>query len=187
MASIDDSQVTDDTAHRTVGPVQPEIADLLGIARRGWLFIVAGTTFGLICAIMILSIIPPIYKASSRIAFERTLPRYMQSNKVSNEPIIDDYDTLGQTYVISSESILLQVVRSLSLASDPDFVQEEDSQSLGSRVRGLFRNVALAAGFPKESGHHRIDPEKVALDSLARNLTVSREDVPSVVTIAFSS
>ena len=29
-------------------------------------------------------------------------------NKVTNEPIIDDYDTLGQTYVISSESILLQ-------------------------------------------------------------------------------
>ena len=100
---------------------------------------------------MILSTIPPIYKASSRIVFERTLPRYMQSNKVTNEPIIEDYDTLGQTYVISSESILLQVVRSLSLASDPDFVGGKDSETLGSRVRGLFRNHRASLGFPERA------------------------------------
>src|SRR3982074_2746912 len=134
MASIDNSQVTDDAAQPAIGPAQPEIADLLGIARRGWLFIVAGTIFGIICALMMLSYIPPLYKASSRIVFERTLPRYMQTTKVTNEPIIEDYDTLGQTYVISSESILLQVVRSLSLASDPDFAEGgKHSETLGSR------------------------------------------------------
>jgi polysaccharide biosynthesis transport protein len=191
MASIDDSQFIDDAAHRANGPAQPEIADLLGIARRGWLFIVAGAAFGLICALMILSTIPPTYKASSRIVFERTLPRYMQTNKVTNEPIIDDYDALGQTYVISSESILLHVVRSLSLASDPDFAGEKNSPTLGSRVRGLFRNTAQALGFPeKEAEDKSIDPrkdsEKIALDRLIRNLTVSREDVATVITIAFS-
>jgi uncharacterized protein involved in exopolysaccharide biosynthesis len=71
----------------------------------------------------------------------------MQTNKVSNEPIIDDYDTLGQTYVIASENIMLQAIRSLSLASDPDFVGRPDSQSLGSRVRGLLRNVAETLGY----------------------------------------
>src|SRR5882762_8369286 len=162
MASIDNSQVTDDAAQPAIGPAQPEIADLLGIARRGWLFIVAGTIFGIICALMMLSYIPPLYKASSRIVFERTLPRYMQTNKVTNEPIIEDYDTLGQTYVISSESILLQVVRSLSLASDPDFVGKKDSESLGSRIRGLFRSTAQALGFQEEpaegkSVDHRSD------------------------------
>jgi len=96
MTSNDDSRVTDDAAHRAIGPAQPEIADLLGIARRGWLFIVAGTAFGVICALMILSMIPPTYKASSRIVFERTLPRYLQTNKVTNEPIIDDYDALAR-------------------------------------------------------------------------------------------
>src|SRR5215475_763228 len=144
MASIDNSQVTGDAAHQANQPVQPEVTDLLGIARRGWFFIVAGTIFGLICALMILSTIPPIYKANSRIVLERTLPRYMQANRVTNEPIIEDYDTLGQTYVISSESILMEVVRSLSLASDPDFVGRKDSESLSSRVRGLFRSSAQA-------------------------------------------
>src|SRR5882672_6752423 len=150
MAFVDDSQATDDAAQPAIGPAQPEIADLLGIARRGWLFIVAGTIFGIICAFMILSYIPPIYKASSRIVFERTLPRYLQTNKVTNEPVIEDYDTLGQSYVISSESIVLQVVRSLSLASDPDFVGGKDSETLGSRVRGLFRNTAQALGFQEK-------------------------------------
>jgi polysaccharide biosynthesis transport protein len=196
MTSIDDSQVTEDPAQRAIGPAQPEIADLLGIALRGWFYIVAGTVLGLICAFMMLSTIPPEFRASSRIVFERTLPRYMQTKGVTNEPIIEDYDTLGQTYVISSENILLRVVRSLSLASDPDFVGGKDSETLGSRVRALFRNAAQAAaqslGFQEEPpvdqlAQQRTDPEKIAFDALSRNLTVSREDVASVITIAFSS
>ena len=188
MASIDYSQSIDDAARRATGP---EIADLLGIACRGWLLIVAGTTVGLICALMILSTVSPTYKASTRIVFERTLPRYMQTNKVSNEPIIEDYDTLGQTYVISSESILLQVVKSLSLASDPDFVGKKDGETLGSRVRALFQNTAQALGFQEKPAENRsFDPrndlEKIARDTLIRNLTVTREDVASVITVAFS-
>jgi succinoglycan biosynthesis transport protein ExoP len=192
MTSNDDSHMTGDAAHGATGVAQPEISDLLGIARRGWLFIVAGTIFGLICAVMLLSIIPPIYKASSRIAFERTTPRYMQANKISNEPIIDDYDAMGTIYVISSEGILLQVVRSLSLATDFDFVGGKDSKTLGSRVRGLFQNVAQAAGFSKElaedqSKQHDSNPERIALDKVAGDLTATREDVASVITVAFSS
>jgi succinoglycan biosynthesis transport protein ExoP len=190
--SIDESQVTDDSAYRPVAPAQPEIGDLLGIARRGWLFIVAGTALGFIGALIITSTIPPTYKATARIAFERTLPRYMQTNKVTNEPIIDDYDTLGQTYVIASESILLQVVRSLSLDSDPDFAGSgNDKKTLGTRVRGLFDNIAEASGLRKrpaddQSIPHHSDPEKIAFDTVTRNLTVSREDVQSVLTIGFS-
>jgi succinoglycan biosynthesis transport protein ExoP len=191
MGSIDDNHVTDDAAPRAAGPTQPEIADILGIARRGWFFIVAGTAFGLVCAFLLLSIIPPVYKATSRIAFERTLPRYMQTNKVTNEPIIDEYDTLGQTYVISSESILLQVVKSLALASDPDFAGKKDNKTLGSRVRNFFQNILGTPSSAKELADDqaiqpRKDPEKVAFDSITRNLTVAREDVASVITIAFT-
>ena len=93
----------------------------------------------------------------------------------------------GQTYVISSESILLQVVRSLSLASDPDFAGKKDSKTLGSRVRDLFRSSAQALGLPQKKAEEqpvdpRNDPEKIALDTVIRNLTVSREDVASVIT-----
>jgi succinoglycan biosynthesis transport protein ExoP len=193
MASNEVSQIRDDAVNQGVGTARPDIADLLGIARRGWLFMAAGMTFGLICSIMILFLIPPLYKASSRIAFERTTPRYMQSNKVTNEPIIDDYDTLLQNYVISSESILLEVVRSLSLASDPDFVEGRKGETPGSRIRRMFQNIAQAWGLSKQPAEdqpiqHHSDPERIALNSLASNLTVYREvDAMSVLTIAFSS
>ena len=191
MASVEYS-VTDEVSQKSPGRGQPDIADLVGIARRGWYVIVAGTVFGLLCALAVLTNLPPVYKASSRIAFERTLPRYLQSNKITNESLIEDADILGQIYVISSESIVLPVVKSLSLASDPEFVGTPRSESLGSRIRQLFRTAAHAMGFEKEAANGKAierssDPEKTSVDSVLRSLTVSREDVPSVINVAFSS
>lgn len=185
MASIE-YNATDEISKRPSGGAQPDLADLAGIARRGWYYLVGGTILGLLAAFAVLSTMPPVYKASSRIAFEKTLARYMQTNKVSNEPIIDDYDTMGQIYVISSEGILLQAIRSLGLASDPDFVGVKDKEGLISRIRGLFRSPAQALGFVKEPAERPRDPEKIAFDNLVRDLTVTREDVPSVISIAFS-
>lgn len=187
MTNHYDSQVTDNAVPRAIGPVQPEMADIFGIAARGWAFLAAGVVVGLISAVTLLTTMPPAYKASSRIVFERTLPRFLQSNKVTNEPIIEDYDTLGQTYVISSEAILLQVIRSLSLADDPDFVGGKDSQGAATQIRQVFRKTAEALGFSKNiKSLTRDQLEKVALNTLTRNLTVAREDVMSVITIAFS-
>ena len=96
MASIDHSQATDEPFQEASGPVQPDIADIVGIARRGWFFIIAGVVFGLFGALAVLHNLPPSYKASSRIAFERTQSRYLQLNKVTNEPLIEDSDTVGR-------------------------------------------------------------------------------------------
>ena len=178
---------TDEISQKSSGRAQPDIADLAGIARRGWYYMAAGTIVGLLAALAVLSTMPPIYKASSRIAFERSQARYMQTNKVSNEPIIEDYDTQGQTYVVSSEAILLQAIRSLGLANDPDFVGKKDDAGVGSRIRGLFRSAAQALGFSTEPvASPGNDPAKIAFDNVVRDLTVTREDVPSVISIAFS-
>lgn len=189
MASVD-YIVTDEPSQKSAGRVQPDIADLVGIARRGWFFIIAGAIVGLLGAYAVVSNLAPVYKASSRIAFERTLSRYLQSNKITNEPLIEDADTLGQIYVISSESIVLPVVKALSLASDPEFVGEKGAKSLGSRFRDLFRFAAYAVGLQEETPQEAPSKEaleKVALDGLLRNLSVTREDVASVINVAFSS
>src|SRR5215468_1330766 len=110
MASVDYG-VTDEFSQKTKGSAQPDVADLVGIARRGWFYIVGCTIIGLITAYAVQSNLAPVYKASSRIAFEKTLSRYLQSNRITHEPLIDDYDTLGQIYVISSESVVLPVVK----------------------------------------------------------------------------
>ena len=189
MASVDYS-VTDEIPQKSLGRVQPDIADLVGIARRGWFFIIAGAIVGLLCAYAVLSNLSPAYKASSRIAFERTLSRYLQSNKITNEPLIEDADTLGQIYVISSESIVLPVVKALSSASDPGLVGEQGTESLGSRIRGLFRFAAHAVDLQQDKPREMPSKEtleKVAVDGVLRNLSVTREDVASVINVAFSS
>src|SRR4051812_16041924 len=189
MASVEYS-VTDELPQKSSGRVQPDIADLVGIARRGWFFIIAGGIVGLLGAYAVLSNLAPVYKASSRIAFERTLSRYLQSNKITNEPLIEDADTLGQIYVISSESIVLPVVKALSLTSDPEFVGEKGTESLGSRMRGLFRTAAHAVGMQEDTPREEPSKEtleKVAVDGMLRNLSVTREDVASVINVAFSS
>ena len=189
MASVEYS-VTDELPQKSPGRVQPDIADLVGIARRGWFFIIAGGIIGLLGAYAVLSNLAPVYKASSRIAFERTLSRYLQSNKITNEPLIEDADTLGQIYVISSESIVLPVVKALNLTSDPEFVGEKGAESLGSRMRGLFRTAAHAVGLQEDKPREEPSKEtleKVAVDGMLRNLSVTREDVASVINVAFSS
>lgn len=187
MASIDYS-ATGELPQKAPGRVQPDVADLVGIARRGWFYIVAGTIVGLLAAYAVQSNLAPVYKASSRIAFERTLSRYLQSNKITNEPLIEDADTLGQIYVISSESVVLPVVKTLALTNDPEFVGGPGT-GLGSRIRGLFRTAAEAVGLQEET---RKEPtqdslEKAAVDGVMRNLTVTREDVASVINIAVTS
>jgi succinoglycan biosynthesis transport protein ExoP len=137
-----------------------------------------------------LSNIAPVYKASSRIAFERTLSRYLHSNKITNEPLIEDADTYAQIYVISSESILLPVVRALSLTIDPEFVGEQSKEGFGFRVRNFFRSAAHAFGLPEQKPREspsEEDLEKRAVNGLLRNLSATREDVASVISVAFFS
>jgi succinoglycan biosynthesis transport protein ExoP len=189
MASVDYS-ATDEVSQKPFRRAQPDVADLVGIARRGWFFIVAGAIVGLLLGFAALSNIAPVYKASSRIAFERTLSRYLHSNKITNEPLIEDADTYAQIYVISSESILLPVVRALSLTIDPEFVGEQSKEGFGSRVRNFFRSAAHAFGLPEQKPREipsEEDLEKRAVNGLLRNLSATREDVASVISVAFFS
>ena len=189
MASVDYS-ATDEVSQKPFRRAQPDVADLVGIARRGWFFIVAGAIVGLLVGFAALSNIAPVYKASSRIAFERTLSRYLHSNKITNEPLIEDADTYAQIYVISSESVLLPVVRALSLTNDPEFVGEQSREGFGFRVRSFFRSAAHAVGLPERKPREipsEEDLEKRAVNGLLRNLSATREDVASVISVAFFS
>ena len=58
MTSIDSSQVTGEPFQKALGQAQPDIADMVGIARRGWFFIAAGIAFGLLGAFAVLHNLP---------------------------------------------------------------------------------------------------------------------------------
>jgi polysaccharide biosynthesis transport protein len=189
MSKYDTRSISVEPRHQEAGlSTQIDLADLVGIARRGWFYIVFGTLLGVAVAVALLSSMVPNYTASTRIVFERTVAKYLQTNRVIEGPSVDDGDIWGQTHIISSETNLLPVVRSLRLAEDPEFNGARDETSLKERVRSYVRE-ALQYVRPAEPPVKMVpgDPEKIALANVLRNLSVTRGDVATLINVSFSS
>jgi polysaccharide biosynthesis transport protein len=180
----------DDTGEfvgQVLSPVKPDRADLLGIARRGRVKIAISTLAGLTSALLLLSTITPVYRANARLIIDKSFNKFMQSNKVLDEPIFDDAGTLSQIHIITSESVVLPVVRSLDLANDAEFVSPPSDAGIGSRIRTFVASVKSKAGFGAARTIEKPDPERIAFDGAMRRLFVTREDVPNVINISFES
>ena len=188
MSPYDTRSIVDDANRpEASASAQVDVADMVGIVRRGWYYIVIGTLIGIGAAYGVLSAMQPLYTANTRIVFERTVAKYLQNNRVIDGPSIDDGDTWGQIYIIASETNVLPVVRSLELAKDPEFNGARDETSLRERVRELVRETVQYIRGSEPPAVVSGDPEKIALDSVLRNLTVTRGDVPNLISISFSS
>jgi polysaccharide biosynthesis transport protein len=168
-------------------PVKPDKADILGIIRRGRFRIAFTTLAGLTTALLLLSTVTPVYRASTRLIIDKSFNKFMQSNKVLDEPIFDDAGTLSQIHIITSESVVLPVVRSLDLAHDTEFVDPSSNAGITTRIRSLIATLKAKAGFGAARTVEKSDPERVAFDGAMRRLYVTREDVPNVINISFES
>src|SRR5262245_22529090 len=98
------------------------VADILATLRRGWLFIALGCVAGLVLAISYLAYTPTLYRSSARLLIDLSVNRYLQSNKIVDEPTFHQADIGGQVYVLSSDSVVVPVVRAMDLSHDPEFV-----------------------------------------------------------------
>ena len=171
------------------GP-EVNVSDILGILRRNWLLPVLGLLGGLTAALTYISFTPPMYVSTARILIDRSVNRYLLANKVIDEPTLDDSETGSQLHVLTSESIVIPVVRSLSLARDAEFVGKPVSNSaqgewsIGKLVTSAMRVVGLSQ---ETSAPTDAVLERVAVESFLKRMTVAREDVPSVISITFSS
>jgi succinoglycan biosynthesis transport protein ExoP len=188
MSKYDARSIIDQPHRREAAlSTQVDVADIVGIACRGWFYIVVGTLIGIGAAVAMLSAMPPSYTANTRIVFERTVAKYLQTNRVIDGPSVDDADIWGQIYIIASESNVLPVVRSLGLAEDPEFNGARDETSVKERVRSLMREALRYVRGSDPPPEVPGNPEKIALDSVLRNLFVTRGDVPNLISVSFSS
>jgi succinoglycan biosynthesis transport protein ExoP len=99
-------------------------------------------------------------------------------------------DLGSQVYVLSSESIVVPVVRTLNLAHDPEFVGIA-RVSITESEWGLNKLLAIVKksfGWQSETA---IDLDTVlerrAVETFLKRLTVSREDVANVINVTFAS
>jgi succinoglycan biosynthesis transport protein ExoP len=119
--------------------------------------------------------------------------RYLQTNKIIDEPTFDDAAIGSQIYIVSSESIVVPVVRSMNLAHDSEFVGPPKGD--GGETSKLKEIAKQSIGWVKQSigwtSGTTLDPdtllERTAVEHFYRRLTVYREDVANVINVTFAS
>jgi polysaccharide biosynthesis transport protein len=173
----------------SVGPGMG-IADILWTLRRRWLWPVFGCLIGLTLAFCYVASVPTPYKSSARILLDRSLNRYLQTNKILDEPTFDEAEIGSQVYLLSSDGVVVPVVRSMNLTHDSEFVgpSKEGSARVWGYIDGLKKFVEQSIGWNTVAP---IDPntalERSVIDAILRRLTVYREDVANVISVSFES
>ena len=166
--------------------------DVLGTLRRGWRFPVFGCLIGLVLAITYIVSVPTLYRSSARILLDRSLDRYLQTNKIIDEPSFDDAEIGSQVYILSSDSIVVPVVRSMNLAHDSEFVGPPKTRGaqIFWDISKLIRIVKQSIGW-NDDADATVDPdaipERTAVETVLKRLSVYREDVANVINITFDS
>ena len=123
------------SAYANTSPESPAItiADILLTLRREWRLPLVGLLIGLAGATAAdILFVPKLYKSTAQILIDRSVNRFFQTSKILDEPYFDDAETGGQIYVLSSESLILPIVRSMDLAHDPEFVGDLNDRSTQS-------------------------------------------------------
>src|SRR5882672_7300439 len=135
--------------------------DILGALRRAWRFPLFGCLIGLTLGVFYIIFVPTLYKSSSRIMLDRSVTRYLQTNKIVDDPTYDEAEIASQVYILSSESIVVPVVGSMNLAHDSEFVGQPDAG--GAHILGgikLLKPVKRLIGL-NDHADATIDPDAV--------------------------
>jgi succinoglycan biosynthesis transport protein ExoP len=142
---------------------------------------------GLALAISYIVLVPALYKSSARILLDRSVNRYLQTNKIVDEPTFDDTEIASQVYILSSESIIVQVVRSMNLTRDAEFVGQPNARS--APILNKLINIIKPSIGSNDDITTKTDTvlERIAVENFLKRLTISREDVANVINVTFAS
>lgn len=163
---------------------------IMGIIRRNWWLPFLFSLIGLTAALVYIAITPSLYKSTARLLIDRSVNRYLQDNKIIDEPVLNDSETGSQIYILSSESIIVPVIRELNLTIDPEFVgpgeidAKLDSWHLKATVQRINKLLGRTT-VPKKPTEATL--ERVVVEEFLKRLSVYREDVPSVISVSFES
>jgi succinoglycan biosynthesis transport protein ExoP len=164
-----------------------DIADILGTLRRKWLFPLFGCLIGLALAVSYIVFVQLPYKSSARILLDRTVNRYLQTNKIIDEPTFDDSEIASQVYILSSESIVVQVVRSMNLTRDAEFVGSPNAGGALSFNKLIHIIKHTIGGNDDIKINSDALLERTAVENFLKRLSIYREDVANVINVTFAS
>jgi succinoglycan biosynthesis transport protein ExoP len=110
----------------------------------------------------------------------------LQTNKIVDDPTFDEAEIASQIYILSSENIVVPVVRSMNLAHDSEFVGQPKTGS--GPINTLQKLIKQFVGW---NDRDDADPatvlEEAAIETFLKRLSVYREDVANVISVTFAS
>src|ERR1700709_1425320 len=135
-----------DVNHSQRSSARPSIGatDVLETLRRSWRFPLYGFLIGLALAAVYFVTVPNPYKSSARILVDRSVSRYLQTNKIVDQPTFDEPEIGSQSFVMSSDSVVVPVIRSLGLPQDSEFVGQPKMGS--ARISDYLGDLKKAVG-----------------------------------------
>jgi succinoglycan biosynthesis transport protein ExoP len=162
-------------------------ADVLVTLRREWRFPLFGCLIGLTLAVSFIVLAkvltPAVYKSTARVLIDRSMNENLQAQKIIDNSNMDLLVADSQAHIISSESIVVPVVRSMNLAHDTEFVGPP--HTAGGRILWQLKN------FIGLNDDAQIDPntflERTAVETFLTRLTAYREDQSYVIDVSFVS
>ena len=119
--------------------------EIIDVLRREWRLPVIGLLIGLAVAAAYVAVVKAPYKSTARILIDRSLNRYLQTNKIVDQPTLDEVEVGSQLYVLSSDKVMLPVIRALNLTNDREFGGR--SAFAGAAADGVDVARPIAAGW----------------------------------------
>src|SRR3984893_8390740 len=168
------------------------IPGIVRTLRRRWRLVVIGCLIGLTLAVLYIVLATPLYTSTARILIDTRMNQNLQMQKIVEDTLVDTSLVDSQVQILSSESIILPIIKSMNLAHDSEFVGPPDT--LGAQI--LSQNEKqISSGKQQESlgsnDNSTVDAdallERIAVETFLKRLTAKREELTYVIDISFAS
>jgi polysaccharide biosynthesis transport protein len=165
-----------------------QITNIFLTLLRDWRFPLFGCLIGLTLGVTYVAVAPTLFKSSARILLDRSVTRYLQANKIADDPTsFDEAEIVSQVYILSSEIIAIPVVQSMNLTHDSEFVGPPNAG--GGPVNKAKKFIKQFIGWNDHA--KAVDAnaalEETAVENFLNRLSVYREEVANVINVTFAS
>ncbi|MGE0522744.1 MAG: GumC family protein [Variibacter sp.] len=157
-----------------------DLREIARVLRRNVKIIVATPIVLLLLAIVFVSVVTPLYTATSTIFIDPRRPNVAEGNAQAQPNFgTDDSSIESQVLLIQSVSVMQRVVDNLKLTEDPDFAPQP---GLRAWLMGLFKSET-----PEEAKARADASRMIAAEALAKAVKVLRQKATFLVDIRATS
>jgi len=153
---------------------------VLDILRRQWPLIAASVAGALVLVFVYLLIAKPMYTANARILMDTRQTQVLDKDSGVNSALIDTGFVDSQVEILSSDDLILSVVRKLRLTEDSEFNGSDPGM-----VGIILGKVLSLFGSDGPASKERI--ERGVVDAVQRNLKVERVLTTYVLSLSYRS